>query len=92
VVDKDGLLGMISGSSVKDVPREKWFETKVLDVCDRKVTYAYPDSMLQDILDIMYTKSLGRIPIVDRKMPRKMVGIVAKTDIIRAVERKRLVT
>jgi CIC family chloride channel protein len=92
VVDRDGLLGRISLDQVKTVPREKWFETKVVDVCSREIHPAYPDSQLQEILDLMYHKGLGRIPIVDRTKPKRVVGIVSKSDVIRALEKERLGT
>jgi CIC family chloride channel protein len=90
VVDKDGLLGRISLSQVRTVPREKWFATRVVDVCSKDIFPQYPDSKLQDVLDLMHSKGLGRIPIVDRSNPRRVVGIVSKSDIIRALEKERL--
>jgi CIC family chloride channel protein len=92
VVDKDGLLGRISLVQVRTVPREKWFETKVVDICSRDIHPAYPDSQLQEVLDLMYYKGLGRIPIVDRAKPRRVVGLVSKSDIIKALEKERLGT
>lgn len=92
VVDQNGLIGRISSVQVKAVPREKWFETKVSDICGREVHPAYPDSPLQEVLDLMYGASLGRIFIVDRANPGRIVGIVSKSDVIRALEKARLGT
>jgi chloride channel protein, CIC family len=92
VVDANGLVGVIAGANVKAIPKEKWFKVKVADVCAKAVTTAYPDSDVQDILDLMYTKKIGRVPIVDRAKPRRIVGIISKTDIMRAVELERLGT
>jgi len=92
VVDKDGLLGRMSLIQVQSVPREKWYETTVADVCSRDTCPAYTDSQLQRIIDLMYHKGLGRIPIVDRSKPKRIVGIVAKSDIVRALEKERLRT
>jgi len=90
VVDKDGLLGRISLAQVRTVPREKWFETKVADACSKDIYPQYPDSKLQDALDLMHSKGLGIITIVDRSKPRRVVGIVSESDIIRALEEERL--
>ncbi len=92
MVDKDGLLGRMTAVEVKKVPREKWFEVKVVDVCSKDLHTGYPDSSVQDILDAMYTDGIGRIPIVDRVIPRRIVGIISKSDIIRALEKERLGT
>jgi len=90
VVDKDGLVGRISMAEVRAVPRQRWFDTRIADVCNRDIHPAYPDSKLQDVLDVMHNKGLGRIPIVDRSRPKRVIGIVAKSDIIRALEKERL--
>jgi CIC family chloride channel protein len=90
VVDREGLLGHIEISEIRNVPRERWFDVKVVDVCSRDLHPAYPDSSLQDVLDLMYRTGLGRIAIVDRLRPRRIVGIISKSDIIRALEEERL--
>lgn len=90
VVDSEGLVGRISIREVKGVPREKWFETKISDICSRDLHPARPDSNVQEILDLMYSTGLGRIPIVDNAKPRRLVGIISKNDIIKALEKARL--
>jgi len=90
VVDQEGLVGRISLAEIRGIPREKWFETKISDISSRDLHPAYPDSPVQEILDLMYTTGLGRILIVDRNKPRRIVGIISKNDIIRALEKERL--
>jgi len=92
VVDREGLVGRISLIQVRSVPRDKWFQTKVSDICARDLHPAYPDTDVQAILDLMYKTGLGRIPIVDRNSPKRVVGIVSKADIVRALEKARLGT
>lgn len=90
VVDQEGLVGRISLAQVRSVPRDKRFETKISDVCARDLHPAYSDSNVQDVLDLMYGTGLGRIPIVDRSNPKRIVGIISKSDVVRALERERL--
>ena len=90
VVDPQGLVGRISLQEVKGIPREKWFQTKISDICSRDIHPCYTDAQVQEILDLMYSKGLGRIPIVDRANPRHIVGIISKNDIIKALEKERL--
>jgi CIC family chloride channel protein len=90
VVDQEGLLGRISLREVRSVPREKWFETKVSNICGRDLHPAHPDSSVQEVLDLMFRTGLGRIPIVDTVKPRRLVGIISKNDIIKALEKERL--
>jgi CIC family chloride channel protein len=92
VVDKDGLLGRISLIQVKNVPREKWFDVKIADVCSKDLFPVFEETKLQDVLDTMYKKGVGRVPVVDNTKPRRIIGIVAKSDIVRALEKERLGT
>ena len=90
VVDREGLVGRISLEEVRDVPREKWPETKISDICSTDLHPAHPDSDVQEILDLMYRTGLGRIPIVDSAKPKRVVGIISKNDIIKTLEKERL--
>jgi CIC family chloride channel protein len=92
VIDRNGLVGRISSVQVRTVPRDKWFETKVSDVCGRKLHPAYPDSTVREVLNLMLSTKIGRIFIVDRSNPKRIVGVVAKSDIIRTLEKARLET
>ena len=82
VVDQEGLVGRISLIQVRAVSRDKWFETKVSDVCSRDLHPTHPDSEVQEVLDLMYRTGLGRIPVVDRANPKRIVGIISKSDIL----------
>ncbi len=90
VVDKNGLIGIMSGAEIKDIPREKWFETRVIDVCNRNFKTAYPDDDLQKIMDLMQEADIGRVMIVDRNKASRIVGVVSKSDIIRELEHERM--
>jgi len=92
VVDQNGLVGRVSLIQVKTVPRDKWFKTKISDICSRDLHPANPDSPVEKVLDVMHNTGIGRIPIVDKANPRRIVGIVSKSDIIRALEKARLGT
>jgi CIC family chloride channel protein len=92
VVDKEGLVGMISVNEINSIPREKRYETKVIDVCDKDVHSAYPDTPLQQVLDLMHRAAVPRVPIVDRSKPKRIVGVVSESDILTALEKERLST
>jgi CIC family chloride channel protein len=86
------LVSRISLVQVRNVARDKWFETTVSDICSRDLHPAHPDSGVQQVLDLMYRTGLGRIPVVDRANPKRIVGIISKGDIIRALEKARVGT
>jgi CIC family chloride channel protein len=47
---------------------------------------AYPDESIGDVLIKMGPRGLGRLPVVCRANPRKLVGLIAREDIIRAYQ------
>jgi len=90
VVAKDGPVGTISMANVRAVPKDRWFNTSVISACDKFVQQVYPDTTLQDALDVMYREGVGRLLVVSRANSKEVLGIVAKTDVINAVEKRRL--
>jgi CIC family chloride channel protein len=92
VVDKDGLVGTISVNEIKGIPKEKRYETKVIDVCNKDIPSAYPDTPVQEVLDMMRVAGVPRVPIVDRSKPKRIIGILSETDILAALEKERLTT
>ncbi len=56
--------------------------TKVGDICNRKVLTVSEDSTLTDIATIMSEKKVHLLPVV---RSGKVVGIVGKRDVVRAV-------
>jgi len=92
VVDKNGLVGIMSGAEVKPIPREKWFETRVIDVCNRHYRTADPDDNLQKIMDLMQETGIGRVILVQKSSPNRIIGVISKSDIIRELERERMGT
>jgi CIC family chloride channel protein len=49
-----------------------------------KVQLAYPDETIDAILTRMSVRGLGRLPVLSREDPEKLVGLVRRHDIIKA--------
>ena len=41
---------------------------------------------MQSALDKMYENNVGRLPVVDREEPTCIVGIITRSDIVKAYE------
>lgn len=54
--------------------------------CTREPVVAYPDETMQAALQRMGARALGRLPVVERANPRRMVGWLHRADFIRAYE------
>jgi chloride channel protein, CIC family len=55
-------------------------------VCTRDLLIAYPDETMGAVLRRMSTGAVGRLPVVERDNPRHLVGLLRRTDIIRAYD------
>ena len=86
IVEKDKLMGIVTLSDVQKVPNEKRGETRVIEIASKNLVVAYPDETMREALDKMYKHNIGRLPVVDRNNPQRIVGIISKKDILRAFE------
>jgi CBS domain-containing protein len=57
---------------------------KVSDAMNVSVTYIYPWTSLKEAAEIIVRRGYGRLPVVDSKDKRILVGILDREDIIRA--------
>jgi len=85
VVENGRLVGMVTLSDLLRVPKERRAEMKVRDVASTKLVTAYPDETLYQALNKMWENDISRLPIVDRENPQRLIGIISKKDIIRAL-------
>jgi len=90
VVDEEGnLWGIVSLTdyrrAVGNNPNAKP-DLKVRDIAVRSVIVAYPDETLRDVAQRMAPRDLSRLPVVDRKNPRKLLGVIRRNDIVHAYE------
>ena len=86
VVDGGELVGIIAFDNIRKIPEEKQEEIRVGNVAVRNVICAYPDENMKQVMDRLYENNVGRLPVVERKMPKKLIGIVTRTDAIYAYE------
>ena len=83
VVDRHGLL-------VGVVTRRDFFDPEVRDdaaiesLIKRAPVVVYSDSTLRDAADQMVVERVGRLPVVSREDPRRMVGIISRSDLLEA--------
>ncbi len=90
VVDEQGYLwGIVSLADYRHAVGEKRQADpglKVRDIAVRSVIVAYPDETLRDVAQRMAPRDISRLPVVDRKNPRKLLGVIRRNDIVHAYE------
>jgi CIC family chloride channel protein len=87
--DDGTLCGVITVQDVDEAvdADEKNLDLPVTQFCSQRPFVAYSDVTLHHALERMSHRDIGRLPVVDRNSPSKLVGWVSRADIIRAYER-----
>ena len=86
-VVKDGrLVGIVTFDDLRKIPISEQDQTLVGDVAVREVITVRPDQSAKYAMDLMYENKIGRLPVVNADNPQKLVGIITRTDVIRAYE------
>jgi CIC family chloride channel protein len=56
------------------------------DVATRELVAAYPDETMDEALRRMSVRDLGRMPVVARDDPRRLLGMLRRADVVRAYD------
>lgn len=86
VLDADGdLLGIVT---IQDLERAasgpSALDLTTGDIATRSLLVAYPDEPLWAALKRMGARDIGRLPVVSRENPKRLVGLIRRADIIKA--------
>jgi chloride channel protein, CIC family len=85
VVDGDGhLVGVVTRRELLDVSATG----HVGDLVRRKAAVVFEDSSLREATDHMVRQGVGRLPVVSRGDPERVVAIVTRSDLIEAHARR----
>jgi chloride channel protein, CIC family len=86
VLDSAGKLsGVITrGDVMRALNADPSGSATVLDAGSREVVVTYPDEMLHDASAKMLRNNIGRLPVVDRKDPARVVGYLGRPGIMAA--------
>ena len=86
VVDDQGhLVGVVTMKDLETVLRTKQTSGKtVRDICSTNLVTAFPDETLEDVLQCFGALDVGRIPVVSRANPKKLVGMLRWSDTVRS--------
>ncbi len=86
IVNGEGhLVGIITrGDVLRAVESNKDGDTTVLEAGSRALVVGYPDESVYQAVDKMLRNSVGRLPIVSREDPRKLVGYLGRSGVLEA--------
>ncbi|HET8774829.1 MAG TPA: chloride channel protein [Thermoanaerobaculia bacterium] len=87
VVDGEGkLIGVITRRNFLDVTKPP--STRAGDLVTHPPAVIFADNSLREAADQMVRENVGRLPVVTREDPRRVIGIVTRSDLLRAHEQR----
>jgi CIC family chloride channel protein len=85
VGERGELVGIITRSDLmRAMEGEPGREASVLDAGTRELVVGYPDELLSDAVTRMLANGIGRLPIVDRHDPGRLLGYLGRAGVMRA--------
>lgn len=87
VLDAQGnLTAILTLQDLEQVALEDWSTVTVGQVGNRDLITIFPDETIGTALRRMGAADVGRLPVVDRQDPQRLVGVLRRSDAIRAYE------
>lgn len=89
IIDAQGkLAGIITRSDLlQALARDPRGESTVLDAGTTALVVSYPDETLGSAVSKMLQNDIGRLPVVDREDPRKLLGYIGRAGVLAARNR-----
>lgn len=85
VLDGGGeMCGIVTLADLEHALESGKTDATVADICAKNVITVYPDETLDDALRHFGALDVGRIPVVDRQNPRRLLGVLRRSDVVQA--------
>jgi CIC family chloride channel protein len=87
VVNASGeLVGILTVQDIERVQSEGPAQPTIGAACTRELLTAFPDETIGAALRRMSTRDVGRLPVVARDNRRNLLGVLRRTDLVRAYD------
>ncbi len=94
VNERDELVGIVtigdierSVTGLSNEEKEERYENKIVgDICTRDLITVEPEETIGEALRKMGVRDIGRLPVVDSRNPKQLLGILRRSDVVRAYE------
>jgi H+/Cl- antiporter ClcA len=86
ITDEAGrLVGLMTRADlVRALERDDFEDATVLDAGTRALTVTYPDELVEEAATKMLDHDVGRLPVVSREDPRRLLGCLGRSGILSA--------
>jgi CBS domain-containing protein len=83
VDDADRLVGLVTrGDLVRALEREDSEGETILDLGSRRLVVTHTDELLEEATAKMIAHDIGRLPVVDRADPTRLVGLLGRAGVM----------
>lgn len=83
VLENLKLVGIVTFEDAEKVPYDERDDVPVGDIMNQSLIVTYEDENLEDALKKLLENNIGRLLVVDRNDPTRLIGLLTKFDIIR---------
>jgi CIC family chloride channel protein len=83
---QEELVGILTLKDLDAAQVSNWPNIKVGDECTHDLVVAYPNETIGSALRKMGQRDIGRMPVVARDDPRKLIGLLRRGDLVRAYD------
>ena len=80
--EKEELIGVVTFEDIMNVSKEMRNKISVGEIAKKKLITAYPNDSVLEAFEKMNKHEIGRILIVDRHNPKKLLGVITRSDIM----------
>lgn len=80
------IVGIVAGEDILPIPQELRGLTRIASVMSTKLVVIYPEETLEQALEIIVARRVASLPVVDKKKPTKLLGLLTRSSIIKAYE------
>ena len=85
VNEKEEFVGVVTIADVEAaLTQASPSDLAVRDIVSKSVVVAYPDEYIHDVLVKLGSRDVGRIPVVDRGNPKRLLGVLRRHDVLTA--------
>ena len=81
---EDNLAGIVANIDVVKVSHDEWPSTRLKDIMSTDLAVIRAGDPLDYALNLMRQRDIGRLPVVEDKNPKKLIGIITTSDIVAA--------
>ena len=85
---ENNLAGIVTFEDLMGVPKDQRDKTLIEEIVKRKLIVAYPEESVLEALEKLNEHNIGRLPVVDPKKPKRLLGVLTRTDILHALRKQ----